>query len=79
MGQTNGPVEVIYAEENQILSETNANSGKTSPGEANAQFAFQAIKSRHPQTRDEIFEFETLSLEYGFGPLQSPRCSSKAN
>ena len=50
-----------------------------SPGETTAQFAFQAIKFRHPQTRDEKLELETLSWEHGFGPLQSPRCSIKAN
>ena len=79
MGQTDGPVESLYAEEYQVVSETNANSGKTSPGETTAQFAFQAIKFRHPQKRDEHFEHETLSWEHGFGQFQSPRCSSKAN
>ena len=55
MGQTDGPVEILYAEEHQVLSETKANSGKTSPGETTAQFAFQAIKSRHSQTQDKNF------------------------
>ena len=56
-----GAVEVLYAEEHNVLSETNANSGKTSPGETTTQFSFQAIKSTHPQRRDENFGQENLS------------------
>ena len=71
MGQTDGPVESLYAEKHQVLSETNANFGKTSPGEITAQFAFQAIKFRQPQKREENFEPESLSWEHGFGQLQT--------
>ena len=51
MGQTDGLVEVLYAEEHQVLSETNNNSRKTSPGETIAQFAFQAIRFCIPKQK----------------------------
>ena len=53
MGQTDSPVEILFTEKHQVLSESNVISGKTNPGETTAQIAFPSIKSGRPKTRDK--------------------------